>query len=109
MPLYDYVCTRCGHQVEVMHSVHGHGPSACPECGGPMKKAIVAAAVHYKGTGWARKERSSGGTSKSARSDSPSSSGAGTGGGETPSSSDSDSSAGGGEAPAPTLPAKDGD
>ena len=57
MPFYDYVCEKCGHQMEVMHSVHGHGPSVCPECGGPMKKAISAPAVHFKGSGWARKER----------------------------------------------------
>jgi len=58
MPLYDYVCANCGYEVEVMHSVHGHGPSTCPSCGGPLKKAIVAPAVHFKGSGWARKERS---------------------------------------------------
>jgi putative FmdB family regulatory protein len=58
VPFYDYVCDKCGHEVEIMHSVHGHGPSACPKCGGEMKKAITAAAVHYKGSGWARKERS---------------------------------------------------
>ena len=57
MPFYDYVCEKCGREMEVMHSVHGHGPSACHDCGGTMKKAITAAAVHYKGSGWARKER----------------------------------------------------
>ena len=58
MPLYDYVCARCGHEVEVMHPVHGRGPATCGDCGGPMKKAIAAPAVHFKGSGWARKERS---------------------------------------------------
>ena len=65
MPTYDYVCTNCGHEVEVSHSVHGHGPSVCPICGGQMRKAIVAAAVHFKGSGWARKDR---GTGRPARS-----------------------------------------
>ena len=77
MPLYDYVCTNCGHEIEVMHSVHGHGPSACGVCGGPMKKAIVAPAVHFKGSGWARKE-SSGGSSRSNRASSDSGSGSGS-------------------------------
>ena len=63
MPLYDYVCTNCGSRVEVMHSVHGHGPAKCGACGGSMRKAVSAPAVHFKGTGWARKERS--GTPKS--------------------------------------------
>ncbi len=59
MPTYDYVCTSCGHEMEVRHSVHGHGPDACPLCGAPLKKAFGVPTVHFKGTGWARKERSS--------------------------------------------------
>ncbi len=57
MPIHDYVCLNCGHSMEVMHSVHSHGPDACPQCGGKMKKTLAAPSVHYKGTGWARKER----------------------------------------------------
>ena len=60
MPTYDYVCSDCGHEMEVMHSIHGHGPATCPKCGGHMKKAFSPPTVHYKGTGWARKERSGG-------------------------------------------------
>ena len=60
MPTYDYVCTACGHEMEVMHSVHAEGPSGCPKCGARMRKAIVPLAVHFKGGGWARKERGSG-------------------------------------------------
>lgn len=56
MPIYEYVCSNCGHRLEVMHSIHGHGPSECPQCGSPMKKAFSPPAVHFKGTGWARKE-----------------------------------------------------
>jgi putative FmdB family regulatory protein len=66
VPIYDYICAACGYQVEVIHSVHGEGPAACPKCGGQMKKALVAPAVHFKGSGWARKE--SGGASKASRS-----------------------------------------
>lgn len=60
MPIHDYVCAKCGHKMEVMHSVHGNGPTACPQCGGPMKKTFAPPAVHFKGTGWARKDRSGG-------------------------------------------------
>ena len=60
MPTYDYVCTACGHEIEVMHSVHADGPSGCPKCGARMRKAIVPMAVHFKGSGWARKEKGSG-------------------------------------------------
>jgi putative FmdB family regulatory protein len=58
VPLYDYDCAACGRRFEVIHGVHADGPSACPLCGsGPVKKAFAAPAVHFKGTGWAKKER----------------------------------------------------
>jgi putative FmdB family regulatory protein len=58
MPLYDYDCAACGRRIEVVHGVHAPGPAHCPSCGGgPLRKAITAAAVHFKGSGWAKKER----------------------------------------------------
>ncbi len=58
MPLYDYLCAACGARFEVVHGVHGDSPTVCPVCGsGPVRKAITAAAIHYRGTGWAKKER----------------------------------------------------
>jgi putative FmdB family regulatory protein len=58
VPVYDYVCAACGRRFEVVHGVHVDGPTSCPLCGkGPVRKAISAAAVHYKGSGWAKKER----------------------------------------------------
>ena len=58
MPLYDYDCAACGRRFEVIHGVHADSPAACPLCGGgPVKKAITAASVHYRGTGWVKKER----------------------------------------------------
>jgi putative FmdB family regulatory protein len=58
VPLYDYDCAACGRRFEVIHGVHADPPPACPLCGGgPVKKAITAASVHYRGTGWAKKER----------------------------------------------------
>jgi len=58
MPLYDYDCAACGRRFEVVHGVHADGPTTCPLCGkGPVRKAISAPAVHYKGSGWAKKER----------------------------------------------------
>lgn len=58
MPLYDYDCAACGRRVEVIHGVHAPGPTHCPVCGsGPLRKAITAAAVHYRGTGWAKRDR----------------------------------------------------
>ena len=73
MPTYDYECAACGRRFEVVHGVHADGPTACPLCGkGPVRKVITAANVHYKGSGWAKKERRStvpSGASKSAGGD----------------------------------------
>lgn len=60
MPRYDYLCSACVRRFEVLHGVNDEGPTSCPLCGeGPVRKAITAPAVHYKGSGWAKKERRS--------------------------------------------------
>jgi putative FmdB family regulatory protein len=83
MPIYDYECANCKRLFEVVHGVHVPGPTECPLCGGgPVRKAISAPAVHFKGSGWAKKER---------RASAPSSS-----------KKDSDGSSGGGEEAART-------
>jgi putative FmdB family regulatory protein len=61
VPLYDYDCAACGRRFEVIHGVHADGPTTCPLCGsGPVRKAFAAPAVHFKGSGWAKKERRAG-------------------------------------------------
>jgi len=60
MPIYDYTCSKCRRVTEVIHGINDHGPKFCPECGaeGTMTKAFVAPTVHFKGSGWAKKDRS---------------------------------------------------
>jgi putative FmdB family regulatory protein len=61
MPTYDYACAACGHRFEVVHGVHGHGPVACPNCGGgPVRKAFAPPTVVFKGSGWAKVDRRAG-------------------------------------------------
>ena len=58
MPLYDYDCAACGRRFETIHGLHDDPPTVCPLCGsGPVRKAFTAPAVHFKGSGWAKKER----------------------------------------------------
>jgi putative FmdB family regulatory protein len=88
MPAYDYDCAACGRRFEVSHSVYADGPTTCPLCGkGPVRKAITAAAIHYKGSGWAKKERrataSSGSSKASGEGTSSSDGGSTTDGGST--------------------------
>ena len=90
MPAYDYDCANCGTRFEVIHSVHADPPTTCPVCGSvKIKKAISAPAIHYKGSGWAKKERRATATPSASRSATDGSSGDGG------SSSDGGSGAGG--------------
>jgi putative FmdB family regulatory protein len=67
MPIYDYGCSNCGQTTEVIHGIDAPAPRFCPVCGaeGTLRKAFATPAVHFKGSGWAKKDRSS---SSSARS-----------------------------------------
>lgn len=59
MPIYDYLCGACGHRVEVIHGVHDAGPVICPNCGGPLRKALSMPSIVFRGSGWAKKDRTS--------------------------------------------------
>jgi putative FmdB family regulatory protein len=57
VPIYDYVCGSCGHRFEVLRGINEAGPHQCPECGGPVARAFVPPTIHFKGSGWAKKDR----------------------------------------------------
>ena len=94
MPIYDYSCTACRHLVEVIHGINEAGPRFCPNCGveGTMRKGFSTPAVHFKGSGWAKKDRSTSSSSSRSNSAKSGSSGDSSGGN---SSSGGDSSGGG--------------
>jgi putative FmdB family regulatory protein len=75
MPVYEYVCSACGHRLDIIHGHNETGPHFCPECGtqGSMRKAFAPPTIVFKGSGWAKKERrsTSTGSSGSSRSDEP--------------------------------------
>jgi putative FmdB family regulatory protein len=110
MPIYDYLCTACDHRADILHGINDPGPKFCPSCGaeGTMRKQFSAPSIHFKGSGWAKKDRggsnstkaaakSSSGSDSSSSSESPGGgepSGAGgepSGGGIEPSSSSTSS------------------
>jgi putative FmdB family regulatory protein len=66
MPTYDYRCTACARVVEVMHGINDSGPATCEHCGGAMRKALSPPAIHFKGSGWAKKDAASARKTKSA-------------------------------------------
>jgi putative FmdB family regulatory protein len=69
MPTYDYICSTCGKTTEIVHSISGSAPASCPACGavGTLSKAFNPPTIHFKGSGWAKKDRS-GGRAKPAKS-----------------------------------------
>ena len=53
MPIYEYACTDCGHELEILQKMNDLLLEQCPACGqNTLKKQISAAAFHLKGTGW---------------------------------------------------------
>jgi len=53
MPFYEYQCTKCGHEEEVLQKISDEPLKKCPECGkSAMKKKVSAAAFRLKGGGW---------------------------------------------------------
>ena len=53
MPIYEYVCEECGHEVEVLQKISAPPLTKCSNCGKPsMKKKVSAAAFRLSGSGW---------------------------------------------------------
>ena len=67
MPLYDYDCADCGRRFEVVHGVHADGPTPARSAAAARAQGDHAPAVHFKGSGWAKKERRDDGPSGAAK------------------------------------------
>jgi len=52
MPIYEYKCSKCQAQIEVVQKSSDQPPKKCGKCGGPLKKLASAPAIQFKGKGW---------------------------------------------------------
>lgn len=52
MPIYEYVCQKCSHHMEVMQKMSDKPLSKCPECKGKLEKIFSQSAFQFKGSGW---------------------------------------------------------
>jgi len=53
MPIYEYQCTACGHQLETMQKFSDAPLKECPACHQPdLQKLVSSSAFHLKGGGW---------------------------------------------------------
>lgn len=53
MPIYEYQCNACGHQLEAFQKMSEDPLVDCPECHkNQLQKLISAAGFQLKGSGW---------------------------------------------------------
>lgn len=53
MPIYEYQCESCEHQLEALQKMSDDALVDCPSCAKPgLKKMISAAGFRLKGDGW---------------------------------------------------------
>jgi len=74
MPIYEYECAACGHQLEAIQKLSDAPLRICPSCGKEeLKKLLSAPGFRLKGTGWYETDFKHGSKSKGDK----------TGGGDT--------------------------
>jgi putative FmdB family regulatory protein len=104
VPTYQYACTECGEELEVVQSFTSEPLTECPRCGGRLRKVFHPVGVVFKGSGFYRtdsrgssKARTGSSSSDKKVSGSSDSSGSGsTGSGSTGSGSTGSGSTGSG-------------
>ena len=76
MPIYEYRCDECDHELEMLQKISDDPVKTCPICGkDSLRKLVSAAAFKLKGTGWYetdfkdKKPKKDGKTSNSSKTD----------------------------------------
>ncbi|MCC5863228.1 MAG: zinc ribbon domain-containing protein [Gammaproteobacteria bacterium] len=53
MPIYEYRCEACGHELEALQKISEAHLTDCPACGQPQLRRLVSAPrFRLKGAGW---------------------------------------------------------
>ncbi|MFN7944790.1 MAG: zinc ribbon domain-containing protein [Blastocatellia bacterium] len=53
MPIYEYVCEKCGHHLEIMQKMTDEPLARCPKCGKKaLEKIFSQTSFQLKGGGW---------------------------------------------------------
>lgn len=60
MPTYQYACTACGHQLEMVQSFTDDPLTQCPACEGRLRKLFGSVGVVFKGPGFYRTDSRAG-------------------------------------------------
>jgi putative FmdB family regulatory protein len=67
MPIYEYVCEKCGNHLEVMQKVSDEPLKRCTNCRGKLEKIISRTSFQLKGSGWYKSDYSSTGAKPKAK------------------------------------------
>src|SRR5271165_5736123 len=52
MPTYEYACKSCGEDFEIFQSFVDDALTACPSCGGTLRKVFGNVGIVFKGSGF---------------------------------------------------------
>lgn len=75
MPIYEYQCEACGHELEALQKMADAPLELCPNCNEKaLRKKVSAAGFRLKGSGWYETDFKSGSKKNLASSDNKSAS-----------------------------------
>jgi putative FmdB family regulatory protein len=69
MPIYEYVCEKCGNLIEVMQKVNDEPLKRCTKCRGKLEKIFSRTSFQLKGSGWYKSDYSSSGAKPKTKED----------------------------------------
>ncbi|MEV4248516.1 FmdB family zinc ribbon protein [Streptosporangium canum] len=94
MPTYQYACSACGNEFDIVQKFSDDALTECPTCSGELRKVFSAVGIVFKGSGFYRTDSRSSSTSTVSSGNASSSSGssAPSGSGSSGSSTESASS-----------------
>ena len=70
MPIYDYKCSKCEHQFELIQKFSDQPAEVCPECSKKsIQKLVSAPSFRLKGRGWYETDFKTGNKKNIAKSD----------------------------------------
>lgn len=80
MPIYEYECRACEHELEALQKMSDAALTECPSCGeAQLRKKVSAAGFRLAGGGWYETDFKSGGKKKNLAGDSASGAASNTG------------------------------
>lgn len=77
MPTYQYACSACGNEFDIVQRFSDDALTECPACAGELRKVFSAVGIVFKGSGFYRTDSRSS-SSSTVGSGAPSASGSTT-------------------------------